>query len=1617
MRFLSLTAVAFCRLSVKLIMQKIDHGASTSPFPPLPISSSSVQSFACPLLTPIRAGYGDRKEHCNSRRGDATGTHLSGIFAALDALQPQQREQQQPSSPSSSSPSEKAATSSTESSPSSPSSAAVRVVRTGSELPTQALYRLSDGAAAWMCTRLDALWEATAEGNASTRASRSIDVHDSARAAAEAATGAFVSFSGGVSDNTTQALLDGARVRSQLIVRLLALDVIGDVKRQQQQQRSTIMSTRDPMRRTAAREPQTVGLSALVRQWLWQHAAALPRLTDGSGTGAFSGDLSALLAEWAALEVKESREVQSLRDAAAELRRALLAGRRSDAVCAMKSTLEAVQTGDVEVKQEGRDISPLPLLVNEEGSDVPVTITTTSTAVVETSARIDESNGPSLSATPPASLANPQGFTLRVLRLGVGVTTTTAEPREVKSEQPPQSLSLASVAAGEAEKKEVTATATGTRRFAIQLFPRPPPPPLSTPLSPARGVVEAESAEAPPLCAVKLEAASEEGEEAAKKSEVEEKASNQTAVLEEATIMDAVSHTRWRRIAPFVFYVPRGSGTARDVRTVLAAFKFGSKHEGASHDLFSPLSVSTSAQVAAAPLCPWGRLPPLVAAYAWLRMPALRRQWLRHIFGPHSFPPHVAAPAATHAMGEAAPRVHFPCVAYADARLSAVLEALYAVPLSVSTATSSHSSDTHVAKQAVFCISPSFEREFYRYLCFPLAGVVVEHETLAGSEGGSGCGAGGGGGAAAALTHAEWEAYVCFRYGNTGGVTCSGVPKESTSMNDAAASVRDAPSSFVSSLAAAAVVRRHHRRHPSASPSVLYMGVMDLAAMLIWSELRRVCAKVVKERAGCLVRLLRPPASDEHDSGAGVPAAVEAAAAALSTALQRRFVVSAALHCVLEEVVETDEALTCYVQHMTNLSAEASISIDGYSSCCCKDLSGVALLSHEEISEAAYASTLWLSLVAVCSIGESAVAQYVRNILLPPPSSLAGTSFTTLSTTESVRIDTAAAATTLAPFTVPTLFRSSLEDLHREEAALRCRPSLPLCRPRRTNDTTTAAAAAAATKTASSSYKGDKEEEEDGEGGDVCTVAVVAAIALRHPRVLLRQVHLLWLLSGSSSSSSEGIVSSLIATQTQVDTDGAAAAAHADFVARVGTLVECFLLAANAGVPPPLAAAPVAAAAALRQTSHTTVDAAVSEAETRTHTSAPAQPPLVVSPPAPAPSRPRLQLRLSSSAVPLSCAAVAADASASATSASFKRDRDVSLTGKERADVARQQHNSAGTNCEEDSLSVLPALEGLVDLRVRWSDAAAEPHSTLLAVVADVLCRVQQHLHSCQMKRAPPSQTMAPIIPQPTAATTKVSLPLQDTEDSAADASLASARVAPQRPPLLLPRRTLMLRLPPAYAALQRLWPSLIPFSGSREASPIFLSPRTAVPGAAVLEVELPSSLSRVPTHVDVRRYASLAASLRAAVCVGLGYAVYALLQHVCTAFAAASDAARAGPWLEVELRVFYDDVLQPLHRICGEHVEAGAACWEGGTRGGTRSREGAAASWLSYRPLARVLFPQLIATVEAALAPHQTKGSSSSSSGSDDAAKEEARVVWRTVRTTLQQAGVVVPSGALVHL
>ncbi|KAI5690854.1 hypothetical protein MNV84_01481 [Leishmania braziliensis] len=1310
--------------------------------------------------------------------------------------------------------------------------------------------KLEDGAAAWMCSHLDQLWESIAS---STTTAPSADV------------------------NTTAATPTHPRTR--LILQLLTLEVIRQERRRGASSlapplHSSVLSATPFLGAPSVAPSPVFAVSApaacsslrciascyhhtrfekgglpLVHHWLWQRAAALP-----SGLVVAKspyGDLSALMIEWATLTLPawrdSSEEMQWRRECEEALRLAHVSAAAATA-CSLINPAEGAR----EAKETS---TAVPDLAQQSIAGAVHTVVANSVSSLNSNQeapipQVKDVNdkavtAPSLATVPGPLLTSAADGTApsrsrRVLRLVVGATTTNpadvqqvgltiantaavaplpspsleSEETQVKKtlggltsapgnlgallmKLPPQPQAVDTPAMSSANATDGDNSDMGVnKRLAIQLSRSSSsgsaiPPGAATDATPiiagpscstAVSNVEVGVARRPLMPLSDEDVMSEDDE--AQGLMIGAKGCALDVSVPVSPALEAGENTgvcmqsrlrRWRRLAPVVLDAPPGSEAAQNALAVLQALGFATTGESERVDKslieltpsccsaqssgrslkgpkVSPLCCSSQSTAhAPTPLSPLGRLPPLLAAHAWLVDTSLRSSWLAHIIAVPSLESSLAVgdggselcpkdeqtalvssrdPQTTplpvsslppsfsvHCRPDPLPRLQLPeaspalsCIALADHRVFTMLDELLWCP--------------HTSARAFLL---HFEENLHEYLCYPLAGVCTGVTAAAAPTGSAVCQShqqlGQGELVAGShdtfaprlLTLSAWKAYLELRYGKahlrhpkrlhhslSTAVTTTKAAAPITSDDQhakpsfaaaaaAAAATRAtaggshstdkceareliaedeaAPQPKVASVpaSAAAVVARtplspfvieaSAASSSATASTATYAALMDVAAMVFLAELRRVGAIAMVEKARSTVQSLqarharcsagqlhksaqqrRGDSGDRAESVMGVksasltegmrqcPSATAGAAdASCFKAVQDGCGVSvSSLQALLEDIVESDTTLLSYVcRWLAPVTLPSVVVTTNNTQDSQRDV------AHDKYSLVTAAARLWLALVTVLSLGESATAQYVRSVLMSPPClpAIPFSPFLTLANTggtaaETVGVSSPAMRTSLAPFTMPTLFRSTLEDLYQEECAAAaaaaavadsehsppCRQSSPpLCGPGSLTGERDPARKASATCRAAPAFVATATLQGRGHVTPATqdTLALSAAVALRHPRVILRQLHFLWQLSYGKSydanmtktdSSSHRTAALNSTIPAPPGTEGTAASSRRaagaagyrgtakdvgdktvpsfkeEFAARVASLVECVELASLAGLPPPLAA-------------------------------------------------------------------------------------------------------------------------------------------------------------------------------------------------------------------------------------------------------------------------------------------------------------------------------------------------------------------------------------------------------------------------------------------------------------
>ncbi|KAG5510427.1 hypothetical protein GH5_06626 [Leishmania sp. Ghana 2012 LV757] len=1279
---------------------------------------------------------------------------------------------------------------------------------------------LEDGAAAWLCSRLDLLWESGA-ASAATRPPAEV--------------------------SATAAM--PVHPRTLLILQLLALEALRRERRRGDFVMCALSCSSESTAASALRAPSGAANSLtastafssprlvpscydnipfemsglpVVRRWLWQRAAALPSVQ--AVTTSPYGDLSALMTEWATLALPawlESSEETRWRH------------ERNEARCLVHEIAAAAVAcrliSPVEEAQEVRGLAvTVPDLGQQSATGAADTVVANgggslNSSKVASTPELKDAQDEAVTATSlPGPLSTPtangvSSLHRRVLKLGVAaaVSPLTAwlvnpasiadavavvclpirpqESEEEKSVEGPPNVSdivspptMTSLSQYRAVRTPALSSATavgtddsdvcGEKKLSMQLLrsggtaaPREAATTAANVRTEPSRCTAARDLGARVATRVPMLISDEDAtNEDAKAREPVVEASNitQDGIAPVSPTSEAGENTdarvgsrlcRWRRLAPVVLDAPPGSEAAQNVCTVLEGLGFVTAGEGelvdksfveltsscdsttSTDELLKQSKMSASPRIdergarEPKPRCPLGRLPPLLAAHAWLANTSLRSSWIAHIITmPTSerslargddcsepsleeaaavvprvlqgAPPPAPAPSPSllvFCCSDSPPRLPLPaaspalpCIALADHRVYEMFgELLWCA----------HPSTT------AFLIS--FEERLHEYLCYPLAGVSAATTAAVTTTGRAlrqaspqleqeravaDCRAAH---ALRPLTMPMWKAYLELRYGKThlrqpskpypspsrvatatkaaASFTGAGQHVDSSAAASAAAAAarlraggpfgaekrkarthlpddEAGPQPAMASAPASAAMRACTPLAPFAAAAVaasssatasttIYAAVMDVAAMVFLSELRRLGAIAMTEKAmsamhavrerhaRCGAGALQKSAQQRADASGenaesdvrveslvdaeGVRRWASAAVGAANACLKDAEGVSgesvSSLQALLEGIVESDAALHIYACRrlgpLSVLPADTSTSNAPESQ------------GNGGGEKASAAARLWLALVTVLSLGESAAAQYVRGVLIPPaslpsvpsshsPAAAAGVG----AAAEAIGSPSLAARTSLAPFTMPTLFRSTLEDLYHEESAViaaavagsdhsppRQSSSLPLCAPVfLKHEEDPASGATGNCRVSPGSMASATLATED-------TLVLSAAVALRHPRVILRQLHFLWQLSscenhdanvtraGDSSPRPGTLKSPMPAppstrrtaassprtvgavnhpTTARNASENRAPSCKDEFTARITSLVECVQLASLAGLPPPLAA-------------------------------------------------------------------------------------------------------------------------------------------------------------------------------------------------------------------------------------------------------------------------------------------------------------------------------------------------------------------------------------------------------------------------------------------------------------
>ncbi|KAG5483895.1 hypothetical protein CUR178_06892 [Leishmania enriettii] len=1280
---------------------------------------------------------------------------------------------------------------------------------------------LEDGAAAWLCSRLDLLWESYAT-SAATKPPAEVSV--------------------------TAAM--PVHPRTLLILQLLALEALRRERRRGDVVMCALSRSSELTAASALRAPSgaanSVTASAasisprlvpsrydnipfemsglpVVRCWLWQRAAALPSVQAVS-TSPY-GDLSALMTEWATLALPawlESSEETLWRQERDEARRLVHEIAAAAAACRLISPVEEAQ--------EVRGLAvTVPDLGQQSATGAADTVVSNgggslNSSKVASTPELKDAQDEAVTATSlPGPLLRPTANGVsplhrRVLKLGVAATVSPptarlldpasiadavavvclpsrpqeSEEEETKSvEEPPNASDIVSApmmtplsqyrALRTPALSSATAVGTddsdvcGEKKLTMQLLRSggtAAPRETATMAADARtelsrctaaSELDARVATRVPTLISDEDATDEDAK--ARRPVVEASDITQDGIAPVSPTSEARENTdarvgsrlcRWRRLAPAVLDAPPGSEAAQNVCTVLEGLGFVTAGAGklVGKSFVEPISSCDStastdellkqSKMSASPFidqwrarepkprCPLGRLPPLLAAHAWLANTSLRSSWIAHIITMstserllargddgsepsleeaavvvprvlQAAPPPAPAPPPSLSvfccsdsppclpLPEASPTL--PCIALADHRVFDMLSELLWC---------AHPSTT------AFLIS--FEERLHEYFCYPLAGVSAATTAAVTTTGRTlrqaspqleqeravaGCRAAH---ALRPITMPMWRVYLELRYGKThlrqpsnpylslprvataskaaGSFTGAGQQVDPSAAASAAAAARvraegpcssekrkarthlpddeAVPQAAVASAPASATMRACTPLTPFAAAAVAasssatastttYAAIMDVAAMVFLSELRRLGAVAMTEKAMSTMHAVRErharcgamtlqKSAQQRAAASGenaesdvrveslvdaegvqrwASAAVGAANASLEDAEGMSGEPVSSLQALLEGIVESDAALHIYACRrlgpLSVLPADTSTSNAPESQ------------GNGGGEKASAAARLWLALVTVLSLGESATAQYVRGVLIPPaslppvpsshsPASAAGVG----AAAEAIGASSPAARTSLAPFTMPTLFRNTLEDLYHEESAAiaaamagsdhsppRQLSSLPLCAPvflKHEEDPASEATGKCPVSPGSMASAALATED---------TLVLSAAVALRHPRVILRQLHFLWKLSscenhdanvtraGDSSPRSGTLKSPMPAppptgrtaassprtvgavnhpTTARNASENRAPSCKDEFTARIASLVECVQLASLAGLPPPLAA-------------------------------------------------------------------------------------------------------------------------------------------------------------------------------------------------------------------------------------------------------------------------------------------------------------------------------------------------------------------------------------------------------------------------------------------------------------
>ncbi|TPP53032.1 hypothetical protein CGC21_0920 [Leishmania donovani] len=1406
-----------------------------------------------------------------------------------------------------------------------------------------------NGAAAWMCSHLDLLWESIASS-----ATETPSAHVNAAAASMA-----------------------THPRTRLVLQLLALEAL------RREQRRGVFPLSSPPRSS--------------------RAAALP-----SGLAVAEspyGDLSALMMEWAALALPawlESSEEVRWRYERDEVLRLVHESTTAAAACgfanAEKGAREAEETA-----------ATVPGLVQQSDASAADTVAANSVrSLIRNQAvfmpRVKDVNDegvsePSLAAVPrPLSTSAAHGAASspprRVLQLVVAAAANlaTAQQADLTIAKTTAVVPLPSPAA---ESEEALAKKTGreptTVSGTVAAFRMTPPLQSQAGDTPAMSLANAAGSgdgdvvlkkrlaiQLPRTTggiAVPREAATAATTIAAEPScntAVDDDGSALASPAPEATENTAACMRsrlrRWRRIAPVVLDAPPGSEAAQDVCTVLEALGFAAAGEDDCADKtlteLAPSCCSAQApgELLKGPKAPTSRrfseecsLTAVVAgSEACLKDGGTALVSSRDAQATPLPVPASSPSSSAHCSGDAPPRPQLhaaspalSCIALADHRVFAMLDELL-----------------WCAHPSASAFLLSFEENLHRYLCYPLAGVCAAApaaatatksgfcKSLSHPEQGARIAGSHGTSAPRPLAVSAWKAYLELRYGKahlrqpkhlhppplrTVTSTKAAISKSDTRQNaepsataaaaaapltaggphctkkreaggrtaEDEAATRPAMSSVAASAAVAArtpllpfVAAAFAASSSATASTATYAAVMDVAAMVFLAELRRVGAIAMTEKARGAVQVLQachagrgagPLRQSTQQRGGESGGSAESGVCVESTADAegvRQFSSDAvdaycfkavqggggisvsSLQALLEGTVERDTSLCRYVcRWFAPLSPLPVATMASHVQESKRDA------RDEKRSLVTLAAHLWLALVTVLSLGESATAQ-----------------------------------TSLAPFTMPTLFRSTLEDLYQEESAATaaavavagknhnppCRPSsLPLCAPGFLRDeedpasraTTSCRAAPASVATAT--LKGCAPVTLATQD----TLVLSAAVALRHPRVILRQLHFLWQLSdcenrdghatkaddGSHHSATLGSPSPALPDtgRTAASTRRAAGAADPratakgtsdptafsfkqEFATRVASLVECVQMASLAGLPPPLAASLMpsrpsssavpaeasggalsggASASSMRQwstgpsTSAVHVSAAVASSQQQCGAAA-------LPPPVPPPNADsaravtahatsiRLRLQLSSKTSPSSAVTAGVGAFKAPTTDGVKRSREM-----DEVDVGCTEPAVLSNSENVATRSSRPAkLHRMDGLHVRWADEVYEKGGSvrlsltpLAATSSGAASDAEAATSRSALLLTMVADTLWDVLQHIHAQALGVAVgsahvprgddPIPNDPSAATSASpsflLRDAEATPGGVPV---RRTLLrLRVSPAYRALQRLWQAINP--------------------------------------------------------------------------------------------------------------------------------------------------------------------------------------------------------------